>query len=342
MSTQDKYQAIIKQLICPWLGKPFRDQVSVKLKDEQLMVTFKYPVEKNHAKDLKKLVAEALKAHSLGKIEVAFNSKVPIYGTQILTTKIANVKNLLAISSGKGGVGKTTAACHLAAQLSQAGYNVGLFDADIYGPNIPIMMDTQGNEAMATDNDRFIPIQKDDIATMSLAYLVDENKPMVWRGPILSKTLLQILMQTQWPQLDFLILDLPPGTGDTQLTLAQKIPLVGAVSITTPHPMAQSDALKGIKMFAKVNVPMLGFVNNMATHICSKCGHEERTWSSNVKGPSSEIPCLGNVPFDKKYAKPIKKNKQDDCFFHIVTALIKQVIKLPEHPSGNIPTIVTE
>lgn len=342
MNSEDKYKSTISKLICPWLNQPFGDQFNLKLTDRMLEITFKYPVEKGYLSLLKKMISRALKISSSENIDIQIKSKTPIYKTQLPAIKIAKVKNLIAISSGKGGVGKTTVACHLATQLSQAGYNIGLFDADIYGPNVQIMMDTQASEAMATDNNRFVPILKNNIATMSLAYLVDADKPMVWRGPILSKTLLQILMQTDWPELDFLILDLPPGTGDTQLTLAQKIPLIGAVSVTTPHPMAQADASKGIKMFAKVNVPMFGYINNMAMHKCEKCGHEAKVWSINRKKLGSEMKCLGDIPYESKFAKPIKKIVKDDCFQHIVTGLIKEILTLPEHPSGNIPTIVTE
>lgn len=342
MSSEEKYKSFIAKQLCPWLKQPFANHVNVKLKDNVLTLCFKYPIEKNYEAELKNSLLAAMQAENLDAVELVLKSKVPIFKTQLLRIKINNVKNIIAVSSGKGGVGKTTSACHLAMQLSQAGFKVGLFDADIYGPNIPIMLDKQSSEAVATDNDQFVPIMKEGIATMSLAYLVDANKPMVWRGPILSKTLLQILMQTQWPTLDFLILDLPPGTGDTQLTLAQKIPLIGAVAITTPHPMAQSDALKGVKMFAKVDVPMLGYINNMALHICSECGHKTHAWSVGAQSVDLAITPLGDVPFDAKYAKPIKKNEQDDCFFPIVTALIKEILALPEHPSGNIPTIVTE
>lgn len=342
MSIEDKYKSVISQLVCPWLKKPFGDHVTIKIKGSDVAITIDYPVDKKYTDALLQAFHTALVSLLPPEAKLKISTKVPTYQTQLLNTKISNVKNVIAVSSGKGGVGKTTAACHLAAQLSQAGYQVGLFDADIYGPNVPIMMNTQTLDAEATAQDRFLPIMKHGIATMSLAYLVDADKPMVWRGPILSKTLLQILMQTQWPQLDFLILDLPPGTGDTQLTLAQKIPLIGAISVTTPHPMAQADALKGVKMFAKVSVPMLGYINNMAMHTCEKCGHETHAWSSGVQRLSSEMTLLGDVPFDAKYSKPIKKNKQDDCFYGIVTALIKEIVVLPDHPSGNIPTIVTE
>ncbi len=342
MNIEDKYKSVISKLICPWLNLPFGDQIDIKTKGKDVVITLIYPVEKKYVADLTQQFHVALESLLPPDTSLKIYSKVPTYKTQILNTKISNVKNVIAVSSGKGGVGKTTTACHLAAQLSESGYRVGLFDADIYGPNVPIMMGTQSSEADATDGDQFLPVMKNDIATMSLAYLVDADKPMVWRGPILSKTLLQILMQTKWPQLDFLILDLPPGTGDTQLTLAQKIPIIGAISVATPHPMAQADALKGVKMFAKVSVPMLGYINNMALHTCDKCGHQTRVWSSAVKKLSSEMTLLGDVPFDAKYSKPIKKNKQDDCFSRIVTALIKEIVALPDHPTGNIPTIVTE
>lgn len=343
MVKQDKYKTLISQMMCPWLGQPFMNNVDVSVKGSELKLTFAYPVEKSFATSLDKMIRQTLGPNMLQGLKVKLDSQVPAYQTQLPLIKVNNVKNLIAISSGKGGVGKTTVACHLASCLSEAGYSVGLFDADIHGPNIPIMMQTEQEEAQATPANQFLPIVKNGIATMSLAYLIDPAKPMVWRGPILSKTLLQILMQTAWPKLDFLLLDLPPGTGDTQLTLAQKIPLVGAVSITTPHPMSVADAQKGIKMFEKVNVPMLGYINNMSSHTCSKCGHEEEIWGSlNQKISSTELTCLGSMPLHEKYTLLGDAIHSDEYVSAIVIDLVKEIIRLPKHPSGNIPTIVTE
>lgn len=342
MSREKQYKTIIEKLLCPWLGSQYGADVSVRIKDDELVVTFKYPLGPYKSQVLDQ-IKKAIQSGNLPLIPIKVNYDCPMYKTQLPLTKISRVKNLMAITSGKGGVGKTTSACHLAQALVQQGYKVGIFDADIYGPNVPLMMGAQDQEAHTSDDERFLPVMHHGIATMSLAYLIAADKPMVWRGPILSKTLLQILMQTEWPELDFLLLDLPPGTGDTQLTLAQKIPLMGAVAITTPHPMALSDVLKGIKMFEKVSVPMLGYVNNMAMHTCSHCGHKDPLWphdkSFDLQG---QLKCLGNVPFDPKYAESIGKIAHEDYFKMILTALVQQVLALPKHPSGNIPTIVTE
>ena len=185
------------------------------------------------------------------------------------------VKNIIAISSGKGGVGKSTTAVNLALALVAEGARVGLLDADIYGPSIPDMLGVEDQRPTSPDGTHMAPIEAHGLATNSIGYLVTEDNAMVWRGPMASKALMQLLNETLWPELDYLILDMPPGTGDIQLTLAQNVPVTGAVVVTTPQDIALLDARKGIVMFEKVNVPVLGVVENMSMHICSQCGHHE-------------------------------------------------------------------
>jgi len=188
---------------------------------------------------------------------------------------VKGVRNIIAVSSGKGGVGKSTTAVNLALALAAEGAKVGLLDADIYGPSIPDMLGTQHERPRSPDGEHMSPIMVQGLATNSIGYLVTDENAMVWRGPMASKALLQMLQDTLWPELDYLILDMPPGTGDIQLTLAQKIPVTGAVVITTPQDIALLDAAKGIVMFEQVNVPVLGIVENMSMHVCSQCGHHE-------------------------------------------------------------------
>jgi ATP-binding protein involved in chromosome partitioning len=189
---------------------------------------------------------------------------------------LATVKNIIAVASGKGGVGKSTTAANLALALAREGARVGVLDADIYGPSQGIMFGiAEGTRPQIVDGKAFIPLEAHGVQIMSMAFLSDDKTPMVWRGPMVSGALLQLLTQTAWNDLDYLIVDMPPGTGDIQLTLAQKVPVVGAVIVTTPQDLALLDAKKGVEMFRKVNIPVLGVVENMAVHICSNCGHAE-------------------------------------------------------------------
>ncbi len=189
--------------------------------------------------------------------------------------RIPNVRNIIAVASGKGGVGKSTTAVNLALALQAEGAKVGILDADIYGPSIPAMLGVGEQRPEVVEQKAMRPNIGHGIASMSMGYLVTEQTPLAWRGPMASGALLQMLQQTLWPELDYLIIDMPPGTGDIQLTLSQKVPVTGAVIVTTPQDIALLDAKKGVEMFHKVHVPVLGVVENMATHICSNCGHEE-------------------------------------------------------------------
>lgn len=189
---------------------------------------------------------------------------------------LANVRNIIAVASGKGGVGKSTTAVNLALALSREGARVGVLDADIYGPSMGLMLGLpEGTRPQVKDQKLFVAPRAHGIQVMSMAFLVDDNTPVVWRGPMVSGALMQLLTQTAWDDLDYLVIDMPPGTGDIQLTLAQKVPVTGAVIVTTPQDLALLDAIKGIEMFNKVNIPVLGVVENMAVHICSSCGHAE-------------------------------------------------------------------
>lgn len=188
---------------------------------------------------------------------------------------VNGVKNIIAVSSGKGGVGKSSTAVNLALALAAEGAKVGILDADIYGPSIPVMLGTGNERPTSPDGTHMAPIMAHGLATNSIGYLVTDENAMVWRGPMASKALLQLLQESMWPDLDYLVLDMPPGTGDIQLTLAQNIPVTGALVVTTPQDIALIDAKKGIVMFEKVEVPVLGIVENMSMHVCSNCGHHE-------------------------------------------------------------------
>ena len=189
---------------------------------------------------------------------------------------LKDIKHIVAVASGKGGVGKSTTTVNLALAMAQAGFKVGVLDADIYGPSLGLMLGiAEGNHPETMQEKWFLPIQAHGVSVMSMAFLVDANSPMVWRGPMAAGALQQMLLQTNWGELDYLFVDMPPGTGDIQLTLCQKAQVSGAVIVTTPQDLALLDARKGIEMFKKVNVPVLGVVENMSTHVCSQCSHEE-------------------------------------------------------------------
>ncbi len=237
-----------------------------------------------------------------GVTDVSFNisSKIDSHAVQQGVKPIEGIKNIIAIASGKGGVGKSTMAVNLALALSVDGASVGLLDADIYGPSQPRMLGSTAKPD-SIDGKTMEPIVSYHLQTMSIGYLVDEETPMIWRGPMVTQALEQLLKDTNWKDLDYLIIDLPPGTGDTQLTLAQKVPVSGAVIVTTPQDIALLDARKALKMFEKVEIPVLGVIENMSTHICSKCGHEEHIFGEGGGASMSDqydVPFLGGLPLD--------------------------------------------
>jgi ATP-binding protein involved in chromosome partitioning len=215
--------------------------------------------------------------------------------------KLANVKNIIAVASGKGGVGKSTTSVNLALALAKEGFKVGILDADIYGPSQPTMLGIHTKPEIKDKG--MLPLRNHGLQSMSIGYLIDTNTPMVWRGPMVSTALLQLLNDTQWDNLDYLIIDLPPGTGDIQLTLAQKIPVSGAVIVTTPQDLALLDARRAYEMFKKVNVPVLGVIENMSVHICSQCGHHESIFGvggGEKLAAQYDLDFLGALPLDIK------------------------------------------
>lgn len=232
--------------------------------------------------------------------EIKLHSKIIANKTQHNLKSMENVKNIIAVASGKGGVGKSTTSVNLALALAQEGARVGLLDADIYGPSQQIMLGVaEGKRPQQHGQQFLLPIEAHGLQTMSMGYLVTEKTPMVWRGPMVSGALQQMLNQTRWDDLDYLIIDLPPGTGDIQLTLSQQVPVAGSIIVTTPQDIALLDAKKAIEMFRKVEVPVLGIVENMAIHICSECGHKEHLFGSGGGeriATDYEVPLLGSLP----------------------------------------------
>lgn len=234
-------------------------------------------------------------------VTVAVLGQIDAHVVQRNLPLLKGVKNLIAVASGKGGVGKSSTAVNLALALSRHGARVGLLDADIYGPSIPQMLGIGGQQPHSPDGKHIEALQAHGIALMSIGFLVDAESPMVWRGPMVTSALEQLLRDTLWGELDYLVVDMPPGTGDIQLTLAQKVPVTGSVIVTTPQDIALLDARKGIRMFEKVGVPILGIVENMSMHICTNCGHAEPIFGEGggaALGADYQVPLLGKLPLD--------------------------------------------
>ncbi len=305
-ATIDGARALLAQRIDPILEQ---DLVSagavadISFQDGVLGVVlrFGFPAdryEKELQAEFGKLFAE-LEGVSSVRVEVQWD--VETRSVQPGLQPLAGIRNIIAVSSGKGGVGKSTTAVNLALALAAEGAKVGILDADIYGPSQPRMLGLSGRKPTSTDGKRIHPLEAFGIYCMSIGFLIDEDQPMIWRGPMVTQALQQLLGETNWGDIDYLIVDMPPGTGDIQLTLSQRVPVSGAVIITTPQDIALLDARKGLRMFEKVKVPVLGIVENMSLHICSNCGHQEPIFGSGGGERMAEqygVPLLGNLPLD--------------------------------------------
>lgn len=247
------------------------------------------------------------------RANVVVNWRVRPHKTQGGASVMPQVKNMIAVASGKGGVGKSTTAVNLALALAAEGGRVGILDADIYGPSVPMMMGiAEGTRPGQVDNKYFTPVAALGLQTMSIGYLITEKTPLVWRGPMATGALKQLLEQTLWDDLDYLVIDMPPGTGDIQLTLSQSVPVTGAVIVTTPQDIALLDAQKGIEMFIKVRVPVLGIVENMSLHTCSQCGHSEAIFGEGGGERIASdygVPLLGALPLDIHIRQQVGKGK---------------------------------
>jgi ATP-binding protein involved in chromosome partitioning len=299
-------QSALKNLIDPNTQKDFVSGKSVKNivvsgGDVSLDITLGYPA-MSVWNEIRAMVETHLKATlpGVGKVSANVSSKVVPHAVQRGVKLLDGVKNIIAVASGKGGVGKSTTAVNLALALSAEGARVGILDADIYGPSLPTMLGVSG-APKSIDGILMAPVSGHGLQIMSIGFMISEDTPMVWRGPMVNQVLEQLLHDTQWDNLDYLIVDLPPGTGDIQLTLAQKVPVTGALIVTTPQDIALMDARKALKMFEKVGVKILGIVENMSTHICTKCGHEEHIFGAGggekmCKDYNTEF--LGSLPLD--------------------------------------------
>ncbi len=268
----------------------------------RVQLQFRYPARSQH-EAVRAAVREALRAlpgAAALDVQVDISTRIEAHSVQRGVRTLEGVRNVIAVASGKGGVGKSTTAANLALALAAEGAKVGLLDADIYGPSQQMMLGLQGRP-QSSDGKTMEPLIGHGLQVMSIGVLMDADTPMIWRGPMATQALEQLLHQTHWQDLDYLVVDMPPGTGDIQLTLSQRVPLTGAVIVTTPQDIALLDARKGLKMFEKVQVPVLGIVENMATHVCSNCGHVEAIFGSGGGRRMAEdygVELLGSLPLD--------------------------------------------
>ncbi len=304
-TSEQDIETALKTLIDPNTGRDFISSKSIKNikinhNDISLDVMLGYPAY-SIMPTIKSLIETHLKTlNDVNNVTINISSRIASHKAQQGVNLLPNVKNVIAVASGKGGVGKSTTSVNLALALAAEGATVGLLDADIYGPSQPQMLGISGRPD-SKDGKSMEPMEAHGIQTMSIGFLVDTDTPMVWRGPMVTGALEQLLRETKWRDVDYLVIDLPPGTGDIQLTLAQKIPVTGAIIVTTPQDIALLDARKGLKMFEKVGIPILGIVENMSTHICTNCGHEEHVFGAGGGAEMCKdynVDLLGSLPLD--------------------------------------------
>lgn len=282
--TVEAVQGALKGLVDPntkidFVAAKNLKNLRVEAGDVSFDIVLGYPA-KSQFDSIRKLVINAVRElPGVKNVSVNVSSQIVAHAVQRGVKLLPSVKNIIAVASGKGGVGKSTTAVNLALALAAEGAQVGILDADIYGPSQPMMLGITGRPVSIEEN-TIEPMEGHGLQASSIGFLIEEDAPMVWRGPMVTSALEQLLRQTRWRDLDYLIVDMPPGTGDIQLTLSQKVPVTGAVIVTTPQDIALLDARKGLKMFEKVGVPIVGIIENMSTYICTKCGHEEHIFGS--------------------------------------------------------------
>ncbi|NCS65750.1 MAG: iron-sulfur cluster carrier protein ApbC [Hydrogenophilales bacterium CG03_land_8_20_14_0_80_62_28] len=357
--SEQQVQTALKELVDPNTQKDFITSKSAKnIKVEAgkvtLDVSLPYPA-KMVMNQIKALVEDKIKSiPGVTAAEANVSWKVNAHSVQRGVKLIPGVKNIIAVASGKGGVGKSTTAVNLALALAAEGATVGVLDADIYGPSQPTMLGITGRPESA-DGESLEPMIGHGLQAMSIGFLIDVDTPMVWRGPMVTQALEQLLNQTKWKDIDYLVVDLPPGTGDIQLTLAQRVPVTGAVIVTTPQDIALIDARKGLKMFEKVGVPILGVVENMSLHICSQCGHEEPIFGTGGGQKMCNdygVEFLGGLPLDIRIreetdaGKPTVVAEPESRIAEIYRAIARRVAvkvgDLAVDHSAKFPSIVIQ
>jgi ATP-binding protein involved in chromosome partitioning len=345
-------------LVDPNTGKDFVSTRSVKnIKvagaDVEVDIELGYPG-KSQFEPIRREVGAALRKAGAASARVNVASRVVSHSVQRGVKLVPGIKNIIAVASGKGGVGKSTTAVNLALALAAEGAAVGMLDADIYGPSQPTMLGIAGRPE-STDGKSLEPMRGHGLQAISIGFLIDADTPMVWRGPMVTQALEQLLKDTRWTDLDYLVVDLPPGTGDIQLTLAQKVPVTGAVIVTTPQDIALIDARKGLKMFEKVGIPILGVVENMSIHVCPKCGHESHIFGSGgaermCRDYGTEL--LGQLPLDEAIreqadsGKPTVVSDPDgkaaEIYRRIARRCAVKIAELQKDMTSKFPNIVVQ
>jgi len=357
--TELQVQDALKEIVDPNTGKDLvasRAVKNIKIEDNDISVdiVLGYPAKTQFDIFRRQAIAKLKAIPGVGNVSANVQSKIVSHAVQRGVKLIPNVKNIVAVASGKGGVGKSTTSVNLALALAAEGANVAILDADIYGPSQPQMLGISGRPD-ASGEKGIEPMRAHGLQAMSIGFLIDAEQPMVWRGPMVTQALEQLLTETAWHDIDYLVIDMPPGTGDIQLTLAQKVPVTGVVIVTTPQDIALLDARKGLKMFEKVGVPILGIVENMSTHICSKCGHEEHIFGSGGAermGKDYGVELLGALPLDiaireqTDSGKPTVVADPDGQVAEIYRAIARRVaVKIAEQAkdmSSKFPNIVIQ
>ncbi len=304
--TEQQIKTALAATVDPNTGKDYvagksLKNIKVDGDDVSFDIELGYPAKTQIEAIRKQVIAAVRTLPGVANVSANVHAKIVAHSVQLGVKLVPGVKNIIAIASGKGGVGKSTTAVNLALALAQEGASVGILDADIYCPSQPQMLGLAGEQPESKDGQSMEPLTAYGVQAMSIGFMVDVETPMVWRGPMVAQALDQLIGQTNWHDVDYLIVDMPPGTGDIQLSLAQKVPVTGAVIVTTPQDIALIDARKGLKMFEKVNVPILGIVENMSIHICSKCGHEEHIFGAGGgerMGKDYEVEFLGSLPLE--------------------------------------------
>jgi ATP-binding protein involved in chromosome partitioning len=355
--TQEQVLTALKGVVDPNTGRDFVStkaarNVRIEGGDVSVDIELGYPA-RSQIEPLRREVIKAIKTVAgVGNVSANLTVRIVSHAVQRGVKLLPNVKNIIAVASGKGGVGKSTTAVNLALALAAEGAAVGILDADIYGPSQPQMLGITGRPE-SKDGKTLEPMEGHGLQASSIGFMIDVETPMVWRGPMVTQALEQLLKETNWRELDYLVVDMPPGTGDIQLTLAQKVPVTGAVIVTTPQDIALLDARKGLKMFEKVGIPILGIVENMSTHICSKCGHAEPIFGAGGGERMSQdygVDLLGQLPLDigirqqADSGKPTVVSDPDGEVTAIYKAIARKVaVKIAESlkdMSSKFPNIV--
>jgi ATP-binding protein involved in chromosome partitioning len=354
-------RAAIEAVHEPWIGLGLGELGAVTSLDQdasglRLSLRLPMPVQGRYAERLRALILQAMERTGMGQaLQLDLVADIPARAVQRPLKPLAGIRNVVAVGSAKGGVGKSTVATNLALAWAAEGARVGILDADIYGPSQPLLLGVVGQRPNTVDNKRILPLTAYGVKMMSIGLLIDPAQPAVWRGPMVTQAMTQLLADTEWGELDFLVIDMPPGTGDLQLTLAQRVPVAGAVIVTTPQEIAVADARKGFKMFEKVSIDVLGIVENMSMHVCSHCGHEEAIFGAGG-GERLAQECgstlLGQLPLDTRIraesdlGRPTVAVAPDSprgqAYFEFARRTAGALARRPRDRSGAFPGIVVE